>query len=152
MRFPAGTYLHPGQLVVSHEPAEIVTVLGSCVAVCIWDTARRIGGANHFLLPYWSGNGHSSPRFGNVATRALVAELLRLGCRRGGLQAKIVGGACVVDAFRGRPDHLGIQNADAARRALADEGVSVVGEDVGGARGRRMVFHTANGECHVRWI
>lgn len=148
----ASMYLHPGQLFVSPEPAEIVTVLGSCVAVCLWDSSRKVGGVNHFLLPDWIGNGHSSPRFGNVATRELVAGLLQLGCRRQDLQAKVFGGACVIEAFRGRAEHLGVKNVEAARRALAAERVRVVGEEVGGARGRRLVFHTASGACRVRWI
>jgi chemotaxis protein CheD len=136
-------------VIVAAEPTEIVTILGSCVAVCAWDAPRGIGGANHFLLPYRAG---TSPRFGNVATHELVERLLWLGCRRDDLRAKLVGGACVMDAFRGRPEHLGAQNIAAARRALADEGVHVVGSDVGGARGRRLSFQTASGLCRVRLI
>ena len=64
---PRGVYLHPGQLVVSAAPCSVSTILGSCVAVCVWDEETGIGGMNHFLLPNFAGRGLSSARFGNVA-------------------------------------------------------------------------------------
>ncbi len=145
-------YLHPGQVFVSPSPAAITTILGSCVPICVFDPVLRVGGTNHYLLPYWVGNGLSSPRFGNVAVQHLVEKLLGLGSRKGDLQAKVFGGACVIDAFLGRGEHLGTKNVELGLKVLRQEGIPVVAEDVGGRRGRKVIFHTDSGVALVRLI
>lgn len=149
------TYLHPGHVAVASRATAVTTILGSCVAVCLWDPAGRLGGINHFLLPSVAeGSDVSSPRFGNVAVGQLVERVLALGARRRELQAKVFGGACVIDAFRARPadDHLGLKNVEVAQTLLRHEGIPVVAEDVGGRRGRKVIFHTDSGVALVRLI
>jgi chemotaxis protein CheD len=143
-------YLHPGHVFASLEPHAVSTILGSCVAVCLWDTSRRAGGINHYLLPDWinSGSG-ASARFGNVALEELVERVLELGSRREDLVAKVFGGACVIDSFRSGEGHLGAANVALARRFLGQVGVPIVAEDVEGRRGRRLVYHTDQG---VAWV
>jgi chemotaxis protein CheD len=136
----------------SGEPAEATTILGSCVAVCLWDRRLRIGGANHFLLPRGAGHGHDSARFGNVAVDRLLAELAALGSQAVDLQAKVFGGAAVIDVFRGREGHLGSDNVDLARARLKEEGIPIVAEDVGGHRGRKVIFQTDSGIALVRLV
>ena len=75
----ATAYLHPGQLFVSANSYAVTTILGSCVAVCLWDPVTQIGGINHFLLPTFSGEGIASPRFGNFAIKELLDQLAQLG-------------------------------------------------------------------------
>ena len=145
-------YLHPGQVFVSPDPTEVTTILGSCVAVCVFDPELRLGGTNHYLLPHWVGNGLSSARFGNVAVRSLIDKMLALGGQKQNLQAKVFGGACVIDAFQAREDHLGAKNADLALETLRQEGIPVVADDVGGRRGRKVIFHTDTGVALVRLI
>jgi len=145
-------YLHPGRVFVSPDPTEVTTILGSCVAVCVFDPVLRVGGANHYLLPHRVGNGLSSARFGNVAVRKLIDGVLALGGRKENLQAKVFGGACMVDAFHGRQERLGTKNADLALRILREEGIRVVADDVGGRRGRKVIFHTDTGVVLVRLI
>ncbi len=145
-------YLHPGQLFASPEPCAVTTILGSCVAVCVWDRVQRIGGINHYLLPFWVGNGLASPRFGNVAVQRLIEKLLALRSQKQNLQAKLFGGACVLEAFRGRENHLGMKNVEVARKLLEVEGVPVIGEDVGGRQGRKLIFHTDEGTALVKLL
>ncbi|HXY42246.1 MAG TPA: chemotaxis protein CheD [Vicinamibacteria bacterium] len=145
-------YLHPGQVFVSPDPAEVTTVLGSCVAVCVFDRVGRRGGANHFLLPLCAGDGQSSARFGNVAVRKLIERMLALGSLKQDLEAKVFGGACTVEALHRSDGHLGTKNAEVALRTLRQEGVPVVADDVGGRRGRRLVFRTDTGVALVRLI
>lgn len=146
----ATAYLHPGQLFVSADSYAVTTILGSCVAVCIWDPASRIGGINHFLLPTFSGEGIASPRFGNIAIKELLDQLADLGGQKHNLRAKIFGGACVLEAFRQRQHHLGMKNVDVARQLLETESIPVVGHDIGGQRGRKLVFHTDDGAAWVK--
>ncbi len=143
-------YLHPGQLFASAEPSVVTTILGSCVSVCLYDAARGIGGLNHFLLPHWAGGEAASPRFGNVAITTLVERLGALGAPRSSLRAKLFGGACVTGAAEHRPDHLGAKNAACATTILGELGIPILPGDLGGRRGRKLVFHTADGTALVK--
>jgi chemotaxis protein CheD len=151
---PTGTlqqaYLHAGHMVVSRDPCRVTTVLGSCVAVGLWDPSSGVGGVNHFLLP--RGSDPESPRFGDVAVRTLIREVVAAGARRRSLQAKLFGGACVLRAFKGpnTGTHLGQKNVDMARQILIDEGIPVTAEDVEGDRGRKLIFQTHDGAAWVR--
>ncbi len=142
-------YLQPGQLYASAQPSAVTTVLGSCVAICLWDAARAVGGMNHYLLPHWAGAGQGSPRFGNIAVAQLVERLVALGAVRGRLQAKVFGGACVLEAFQARPGHLGEKNAGVAFKVLDELAIPVVSRDVGGRAGRKLIFHTDLGNAWV---
>src|SRR5579864_4447187 len=82
-------YLLPGQLHASAEPCQIKTILGSCVAICLWDKWRGAGGMNHFLLPSSREGQPASLRYADEATRVLLELLDALGCRPPSLCAKI---------------------------------------------------------------
>jgi len=146
----ATAYLHPGQLFVSAQSYAVTTILGSCVAVCFWDPVTRIGGINHFLLPTFNGEGIASPRFGNIAIKELLDQLAALGSQKHELLAKIFGGACVLEAFRDRQHQLGSKNIEVARALLESESIPLVGHDVGGQRGRKLIFHTDDGAAWVK--
>lgn len=146
----ASAYLHPGQLFASPESYAVTTILGSCVAVCLWDPVTKIGGINHFLLPSFSGEGVASPRFGNIAIKELLDQLAQLGSHKHNLLAKIFGGACVLEAFRNRQNHLGMKNIEIAQQLLEADSIPLVGHDVGGQRGRKLIFHTDDGSAWVK--
>src|SRR5215469_7573188 len=88
-------YLLPGQLHASAEPCQITTILGSCVAVCLFDATRLAGGMNHFLLPTSPSAEADSLRFADRATVALLEKLMAMGCRLDNIAAKIFGGAAL---------------------------------------------------------
>lgn len=134
-------HLHPGQLYVSSEQATIATVLGSCVAVCVW-SSRGFGGMNHYLLPYESEDDNL--RFAGPALRELKRRMSELGS--GALQAKIFGGAGVL----GGDPALGQRNVQFARKFLSDWGVAVAASDTGGQVARKLVFFPGTGEAWVR--
>ena len=141
-------YLAPGRLYASAEAVQVTTILGSCVSVCLWDAQQRVGGINHFLLPE---GVPPSPRFGASATSLLIEEVLALGAHRSRLRAKVFGGACVLEAFR-KSHPLGMRNVEVALERLRVEQVPVVGEDVGGDLGRKLVFDVQTGSAWIRAI
>ena len=145
-------YLHPGQLFVATGPAAVTTILGSCVAVCIWDSTLGIGGINHYLLPCGLRTASTGLRYGNVAIESLLEKLARAGVRVSNLRAKLFGGACVLDAMRGKEGHLGDKNVEMARRTLAAVEIPIVASDVGGARGRKLIFHSHDGSARVKLL
>lgn len=145
-------YLHPGQLLVALVPTTIVTILGSCVAVSLFDPQLGIGGLNHFLLPQWADTSVSNTRFGAPAMRRLMEEMRLKGADPRRLEAKIFGGGCVLDAMRDSGSQLGEQNVLLARSFLDDWGVPVVASDTGGFRGRKLRFDTGSGEVWIRQV
>ncbi|MCP4644244.1 MAG: chemotaxis protein CheD [bacterium] len=141
-----GYYLEPGYIYFSRRAAAVRAVLGSCVAICIWDRALKFGGMNHFIWPSMQDPDNATPKYGNVATTALLRMMQEAGCRRHDLVAHLLGGAAQEDC---PTDDLGGRNAAVAREVLAKKGVKVLSEDVGGHVGRKVVFDTGSGELAV---
>lgn len=147
----AQVYLHAGQLFAAAAPTAISTVLGSCVAVCLHDPISRVGGMNHFLLPLHV-DLERSLRFGTVAVPALIDAVLEAGASRGSLVAKVFGGASVIASIGQRGRRLGEENAALALRLLEEARIPVLDHDVGGSRGRKLVFFADEGTAWVRQL
>jgi chemotaxis protein CheD len=144
----AGYFLGPGQVHCATVPTVVSTVLGSCVAVCLWDRAARVGGMNHFVLPHHNQHG-LNPRFGDVAIDELVHAMLRLGCDAGRLRAKVFGGATVLP-FGRIGDTVGSQNVLVALESLRACGIPVIARRTGGRSGLLIRLHTGTGEVLLR--
>jgi chemotaxis protein CheD len=144
-------YLHPGHLLVSREPIEITTVIGSCVAVCLWDRDLRFGGMNHFVLPGVVG-GAPTLKHGEQAMNELILHMLNSGGNQRNLRARVFGGSCVIEAFRSSGNDLGSKNVQVARRVLAAHRIPIVQEEVGGTHDRKLVFHSAEGSVLVQTL
>jgi chemotaxis protein CheD len=139
-------HLEPGYMYFSKGPALVRAVVGSCVAVCIWDKALHYGGVNHFLHPATKSPQEATPRFGNVATTALIRLMEEAGCRREDLVAQITGGGFPEG---GSGNDIGGENVRVAREILHRKGIPIISEDVGGSMGRKIVFDTATGQLAV---
>ena len=85
-------YLYPSAIFISRKPFYITTILGSCIAVCLWDKKLKFGGMNHFMLPFWNGQGLASPKYGNIAIEKLIEKMLIDGSNKKNLIAKVFGG------------------------------------------------------------
>jgi chemotaxis protein CheD len=146
---PKTHFLLPGALFCSEESHLVTTVLGSCVAVFLWDAKRQMGGVNHFLLPLWNGEGLATPKYGNIAISRLLENMLALGSTRHDLKAKVFGGACLW----GNPEGLlaiGDRNIELARNLLSEQGIPIISSDVGGQLGRKVIFDTAKGSVLLK--
>lgn len=139
MIYGSSTFIHVGQLHVDVSPAAISTVLGSCVAVCLYDTKLGIGGMNHYLLPFWNGNGLQSLRFGNISIPILIETMLERGSSIRTLEAKIFGGASM-NASTNENMMIGKKNILVAKEILKSYNIAIVAEDVGGTNGRKIQF------------
>jgi chemotaxis protein CheD len=146
---PKSHFLYPGALFVHAETYLVTTVLGSCVAVCLWDPQQACGGINHFLLPLWNGEGLPTPRYGSVAIPRLVERLIESGARRERLQAKIFGGASMWEGSQGVLA-VGERNIVLARNLLEEMRIPILVADVGGRLGRKLVFNSGTGEVLLR--
>jgi chemotaxis protein CheD len=148
---PSRHFLHWGQLVVDASGASLVTIVGSCVAVCLWDSAHRVGGMSHYLLPE-APLAQARPAkpwsYGDLALPELMRQLEAIGSAPSFITARVFGGAAI--ANRNDTRGPGARNAAFARDWLAGRGIKVVAQDLGGRRGRNLVFDTDTGEVAVR--
>ncbi|MCX5854691.1 MAG: chemotaxis protein CheD [Deltaproteobacteria bacterium] len=139
-------HLPPGHIYVGHEPSLIWTVLGSCVAVSLWDSLKLIGGMVHFLYPLTADSRKSTAEYGNVAVRCLVKMFLDDGALEENLRAQIFGGAISDTADCAK---IAQENLQMARMILKRHHIAVASEDTGGHMGRKIVYNTGSNETIV---
>ncbi|MHB1514436.1 MAG: chemotaxis protein CheD [Acidiferrobacteraceae bacterium] len=136
-----------GGLRASREPVVLDTVLGSCIAVCLYDPVIAAGGMNHFMLPEGaSSENPTSARYGVYAMELLINELMKEGGDRRRFQAKVFGGGHVL-RVQERLDSVPQQNIEFIRSFLITERIPVIKEDVGGCYPRRVVFYSHTGQA-----
>ena len=147
-------FLYPSSFFVSREPYVVKTVLGSCVAVCLWDKRLGYGGINHYMLPTWTGNDLASPKYGNIAIEKLVEKMTLMGSVKSDLVAKVFGGGELLDGINGKPSttKIGERNIEIAKLMLKQYDIPVVSSCVGGKRGRKILFFTDTGEVRHKYL
>ena len=171
------TFIVAGEVCVVAEPATLVTVLGSCVAVCLWSAERRIGGINHYLVPR-SQSSESSYLGGDRAIPALidqmVSQLVSHMMAHPSGPAPLAKGGHLTRTPPSRPPNLrahprqliakvfggahsgqygwnaGAENILMAWSELRKAGIPIIAADVGGADSRRISFNVATGQVQVQ--
>lgn len=140
-------YVLPGQVFASAAPTRYVTVLGSCVAVCLFDPVREVGGLNHFLLPGLPQKPDEAEplRWGVPSIVRLLEQVLAVGAQRGALQAKVFGGAQITARAVPEPMRIGQRNIETALAELDRLRIAVVNQSLGGALGRKIIFESHTG-------
>ncbi len=126
--------------------------LGSCLAVSLYDAELGLGGLAHTLLPgrCEGGDQPGAAKYVDGAIRRMVADLIGLGADRERLVAKLAGGANMFETHAlSLLDGIGVRSAYSAREILAELGIPLIGEDVGGNRGRTVEFDLASGRVTV---
>ncbi len=141
-------YLYPSSIFASESAHVVDTILGSCVAVCLFDIKLKIGGINHYMLPYWNGEGLASPKYGNIANEKLLEKLMKLGSSKQNIVAKLFGGANQLNSSI----NVGDRNVLVAREQLAEMGIRIISENVGGTIGRKIRFNTNTNEVLMRFL
>ena len=146
-------FLQSGHVFASGGPVAITTILGSSVCVAMYDAKKHIGGTCHYILPRAPQASDQPLRFGDLAIRKLIEEVLSRGALKGSLRASILGGASVNEPSPDSVGHgLGAENVAIAKEVLGNEGIPIQTEDVGGNLGRRLTFCTDNGTSTVRSV
>ena len=143
--------VQPGAWVVDSEKP-LSTLLGSCVAVCLFDPLMKIGGINHFMLPEMGRSKNSdvdSLLSGSYAMEALLNALLIKGAKKVRLQAKAFGGGTIIDTDGGSLS-IGMRNANFAKEWLVREEIPLRSSDFLGPWSRKIVFLPFNGEAFCK--
>jgi chemotaxis protein methyltransferase CheR len=141
-----------GEVKASDEPLKVTTLVGSCIAVCLYDPKARIGGMNHFMLPCNHTADVQCATYGVHAMELLINEIMKLGGDRRRLTAKIFGGGDVLGKrITDNPGMtIGEQNIQFALGFLEKDRIPVIAKDLGGLTGRQIQFLTHTGQAFVR--
>ena len=152
--------IHPGEYFAFGGNVIISTLLGSCVAACLYDPATRIVGMNHFLL---SNKRYTrsmqiclseAGRYGVHAMELLINDMLKLGAKKANLRAKAFGGSSLW-TFLKRPDNflcVGEVNCRFITEFLRKDGIPLAASDLGGDRGRVIRFSSLDYSVLLRRI
>ncbi len=140
-----------GEYFASPDPVIIKTLLGSCVAACLYDPTTRIGGMNHILLPGRADLGcyNACARFGINAMELLINRIMNLGGRRSSLTAKVFGGAHLLSSIP-EENSVGQLIADFTLEFCRLERIKILRHDIGGHAYRKVRFHTDTGKAFVK--
>ena len=143
--------IHPGAWAVESE-RPLSTLLGSCVAVCLFDPVLRIGGLNHFMLPNMQRKTEDdvgSLLSGDFAMEALLNALLQRGAKKVRLQAKAFGGGTIIEVGNSSLS-IGMRNANFTREWLDREGIPLLSSDFLGPWSRKILFVPSTGDAYCK--
>ena len=143
-------FIHVGEIHIGARPTEISTILGSCIAVCLYDSVQLIGGMNHYLVPLWNENGLQSPKYGNISIPRLIESMVNIGCDIHNMEAKIFGGANVIDVSS-HDMMIGRKNILIANEILREYKIPITAKDIGGDRGRRIMMRSDTGKIFLKY-
>ena len=141
----------PGEYYATKDDLMITTLLGSCIAVCLYDPGSRVGGMNHFLLPDGGDSSDllsTSGRYGVYAMELLVNHIVKLGGARSQLRAKVFGGGNVIKSMT--HSKVGDQNVNFVMGYLKNEGIPIDATDVLDIYPRRVNFFPFTGRVMMK--
>ena len=143
--------INPGGWSVS-DKRPFATLLGSCVAVCLYDSRLHVGGFNHFMLPSRADGKHGDTDVvlhGDFAMEVLVNAMMDKGVQKSRLVAKAFGGGTIVSSIRMA---IGERNVQFAKEWLAREGIPLVASDFLGPWSRKVIFDPVSGDAFCKRI
>ena len=138
--------LLPGYIFFNAEPSLLSTVLGSNVAVSLWDPKKKQGGMANFLYPSTTSSQPATSQYGNVAVQHLINMLLEEGTKQKDIKAQIFGGST---SSARECLQVAMENILMAKKVLMKSRIEVVSEDVGGRMGRKVVYNSFKNEAIV---
>jgi len=139
-----------GDIGVGKSPDSVETLLGSCVAIILYDRGKKVGGLAHVMLPKARDSDDKNPgKYADTAVPELVDRLVKLGARKDKLVAKLAGGAAMFKTNANTID-VGKKNIEASKEEMKKIGLRVASEDIGGETGRTIVLSLKDGSVMVR--
>lgn len=125
--------------------------LGSCIALAVFDPQKNHGVLCHIVLPEAKGQDDCTARYADTAVRRCIGTMVQRGSSPDRLRAKITGGANLFAGQRKIPFmDIGVKNVQAVKKLLAQESIALIGADVGGHKGRTVMFHPTDGRLVIR--
>ncbi|CAE6491887.1 MAG: chemotaxis protein CheD [Candidatus Nitrosotenuis sp.] len=143
-----------GLLLTTKEKSILQTFVGSCVAICLYDSVAGVAGMAHIMLPK---NNTQNPKpepegkFADVAMQTLLDKLIASGANIARLKAKMAGGANVFqNESKSNMFNIGMRNVETIKTILAEKKIQLVSEDVGSKHGRWVIFDLDSGQMKIK--
>ncbi len=146
----SNVYLKPGEVIISHNPILISTILGSCIALTLFSPGKHIGAICHAMYPH-DPTGEMNVQYVDSAITYIYRKMLEYTVKSD-LTVKLFGGARVLAGGEYGEDGkaIGEQNLAQAKRTLNELGLSLASSDIGGLRGRKLLFSIKTGDVYLR--
>ncbi len=138
---------------VGKAPSILKTSLGSCIAVCLYEPDKKVGGMLHCMLASSAGTDKTKPgfkkaKYADTGMECLIGMIKdNFQVSEKNLKAKIFGGAKILKNIS---KNIGLENAEAVRRILKSYGIKIIAEKVGGDKGYKILFNLENGRVIVQ--
>lgn len=150
------TYVGLGDFNVVKSPGILITMsLGSCVGVVLYDSAAKIGGLAHIMLPDSSlSKIHTDKKkFADTGIRLMIDDMIKHGANKSCIISKIAGGAHMFESSMPDP-MMGIcdKNVETVKKVLVEEKIKIAAEDTGKNYGRTLEFYTETGKLIVKTV
>jgi chemotaxis protein CheD len=153
-------FLQPGEIHFSETSAQVTTILGSCLAVTMWEPNLKIGAICHALLPSCPNSEKCSRecpdqfKYVECTIAWMIEKFQERAIKRSTIECKVFGGG---DMFPPSVEDekrlsVGKQNVKMALRILKMEGLRVVAQDLEGTIGRKIIFNSENGQVLMKRI
>ena len=128
----------------------VTYALGSCIGICLYDPAIKLGALVHIMLPVnMETNRTNTMKYADSGIRETLKQMESMGARRSRITAKIAGGAKMFETGASL-GNIGQRNIESVRMNLKKEGVRLLKEDVGGSVARTLLFDVESGLGCVR--
>lgn len=149
--------ISPGEYYCSKQDCYISTVLGSCIAITLWDGKNKIGGMNHFMLATTSRecniSDETAGRFGEYSMELLINDMIKAGAQKRNFQAKVFGGANIFkENLSATGPRVGAANIFFAFNYLETEGIPIIKSDTGGTQARKILFEPITNKVYLKRI
>lgn len=140
-----------GEVHVTNLEETLSTTLGSCVAICLFDYHKKLGGMAHVVLPQSRNlEKQTHPcKFADIAVPDLISKMTIRGSKKYHLKAKITGGSNMFPNIDKKVLNIGEENIKAVKRSLKEWGIIISAEDLGGEKGRKIEFDLPSGKLTV---
>lgn len=142
---------------VVKAPNVLVTyALGSCVGICLYDSAMKIAGLSHIMLPssvQMLADKSQAYKFADTAIELLVHRMERLGAHVFRIKAKIAGGAQMFSGVNNSSlANIGQRNVVAVKQELLRLRIPIIAEDTGKNYGRTLYFYASDGSMRIKSV
>lgn len=146
-------FIKMNELYVTKAACLIRTVVGSCIALCLWDGHCQIAGMGHIMLPRSNGDPAVLPgKYADTAVKALVSMMVEKGGTVSNMQASCVGGASMFQNHYPKCESVGKKNYSIVKKELLDFGIPIVTEAVGGTSGRKVELDCITGAVTISML
>lgn len=138
------------------DPGTIMTIgLGSCIGIALYDKTLKVAGLAHIMLPDSTQfkNNTNPMKFADTAIPILIDKMEKEGCKKRNIIAKIAGGASMFNfTDKSIISDIGKRNSDAVKKALKEESVPIISEEIGGNKGRTMILYSGDGKVVLKVV